>query len=186
MTDRPRDVEPGIHHVTVGATGPSEYYKDHIDRLDWLRRFIRVLERFEWKCLIVCQMTTHVHVLVDIRDRSLSNGMHRLNCGYGKEFNARHDRRGALIRRRFWSKRMRSETQLVAAYRYIALNPVRAEICERAEEWYWSSFATSCGLATTFPFVDPTPVMAALNASHADGGQALLGLAGEVERSHVR
>src|SRR5438270_346117 len=34
MSDSLRDTAPGVHHITVGATGPIEYYKDHIDRLD--------------------------------------------------------------------------------------------------------------------------------------------------------
>jgi len=186
VVHRVRDYAPGVHHVTVGATGPIDYYRDHVDRLDWLRRFIRISDGHGWKCLIVCQMTTHVHVLVDVPDRSLPNGMQRLNTGYGKEFNGRHDRKGGLVRRRYWSKRMRSEQQLVAAYRYIALNPVRAGICERAEEWYWSSFATSCELATTFPFVDARRVVAALNVPPGDGPRALRKLTGDVERSHVR
>ena len=38
-------------------------------------------------------------------------------------------------------------------------------MCERAEEWYWSSFATSCGIATTFPFVDATSALAALDTA---------------------
>jgi putative transposase len=89
--------------------------------------------------------------------------MQRLNGRYGTEFNARHERRGALIRRRYWSKRITTEEQLLATYRYAALNPVRAGICDRPEEWFWSSFATSCGIATTFPFVDATPVLSALD-----------------------
>jgi REP element-mobilizing transposase RayT len=180
MAQPPRDTDPGIHHVVVGATGPSEYYKDHIDRLDWLRRFIRLLDRHDWKCLLVCQMTTHVHAMVDVPDRSLSEGMQRLNGGYGKEFNARHERRGALIRRRFWSKRITSEAQLLATFRYAALNPIRAGICERPEEYFWSSYATSCGLATTFPFVDATPVTALLDPTGTDTAAALRWLVRDV------
>jgi REP-associated tyrosine transposase len=30
--------------------------------------------------------------------------------------------------------------------RYVVLNPVRAELCETAEEWPWSSFAATAGL----------------------------------------
>jgi len=179
MAQKPRDSEPGMHHVTVGSTGPIEYYRDHIDRLDWLRRFILVLDRHGWKCLLVCQMTTHVHAIVDVPDRSLSEGMQRLNGRYGTEFNARHERFGALIRRRFWSKRITSEEQLLATYRYAALNPVRAGICERPEEWFWSSFATSCGLASTFPFVDATPVLAALDRTPNVSARILLGLFGD-------
>jgi REP-associated tyrosine transposase len=180
MAQRPRDDEPGIHHVVVKATGPGEYFADHIDRLDWLRRFIRVLDRYAWSCLLVCQMTTHVHAIVDVPDRSLSQGMHRLNCGYGSEFNGRHGRSGNLVGARFWSKRATTNEQLLATFRYAALNPVRAGICERAEEWFWSSFATSCGLATTFPFVDATHVLSALEASPKDAAAALLGLVGDV------
>jgi putative transposase len=180
MPQGPRDSAPGIHHVIVGSTGPIEYYRDHIDRLDWLRRFVRILARYEWKCLIFCQLTTHVHALVEIPDRSLSEGMQRLNGGYGKEFNDRHDRRGALIRRRFWSSRVESDEQLLAAFRYAALNPVRAGMCHRAEEWYWSSFATSCGISTSFPFVDASLVLEVLRASPDELSKALLQLATDV------
>ena len=180
MAQRPRDNAPGIHHVIVKATGPSDYYVDHIDRLDWLRRFVRVLDRYGWTCILVCQMTTHVHAILDVPDWSLSEGMHRLNCGYGREFNARHDRLGNLVGARFWSVRSKTNAQLLAMFRYAALNPVRAGICERAEEWFWSSFATSCGLATTFPFADATHICSLLHVSPAAAAKALLGLVGDV------
>jgi putative transposase len=176
MAQRPRDNEPGIHHVIVQATGNGDYYIDHIDRLDWLRRFILVLGRYGWRCLILCQMTTHVHTLVDVPDRSLSEGMQRLNCGYGKEFNARHERRGNLVGARFWSERTETSEQLLARFRYVALNPVRAGICERPEEYFWSSFATSCGVANTFPFVDAGYVAGLLDPMGRDTAGALLGL----------
>ncbi len=180
MGQRPRDNAPGIHHVVVKSTGPIDYFVDHIDRLDWLRRFVRVLDRYTWSCLLICQMTTHLHAIVDVPDWSLSEGMQRLNVGYGTEFNARHERSGNLVGARFWSKRSTTNEQLLAAFRYAALNPVRAGMCERAEEWFWSSFATSCGLATTFPFVDATRVCAALYTSPDDAARALLGLVGDV------
>ncbi len=180
MSNRPRDNAPGIHHVIVKTAGPIDYFVDHIDRLDWLRRFIRVLDRYAWGCLLMCQMNTHVHTIVDVPDWSLSDGMQRLNCGYGKEYNARHDRSGNLVGARFWSERKTTNEALIAAFRYVALNPVRAGICERAEEWFWSSFATSCGLATTFPFADVAHVLAALDASPEDSPAALLGLVGDV------
>lgn len=180
MGQRPRDNEPGIHHVVVRATGPSEYYVDHIDRLDWLRRFVRILERYSWTCLLVCQMTTHVHAILDVPNRSLSVGMQRLNGGYGREFNGRHGRSGNLVGARFWSKRSTTNEQLLAAFRYAALNPVRADMCERPEEWFWSSFATSCGLATTFPYVDATHVLSLLHATPSEARQALLALVRDV------
>jgi putative transposase len=180
-----RDDEPGIHHVVVGATDHNDYYIDGIDRLDWLRRFVRVLDRYGWTCLLFCQMTTHVHVMIETFDRSLSNGMKRLNEGYGREFNGRHDRHGALIRRRFWSRRIEEDAYLLGAFRYAAINPVREGLCIRAEDWHWSSFATSCGLASSFPFVDATPVLSLLGSPPLTPAQVLLPLVADGQNRHI-
>jgi putative transposase len=176
MPRRPRDAAPGIHHVVVGATGPSPYFRDDADRLTWVRFLVKMLERYDWTCIIVCQLTTHLHVIVELPDESLPFGMHMLNTAYGKGFNDRHGRFGNLVRARYWSKRITDDAQLLAAFRYVARNPSRAGMCERPEDWHWSSFATSCGLAQTFPFVDASLVLSVLEASPAAPGQALIGL----------
>lgn len=177
MPRPPRDAAPGYHHLVVGATGPGPYYLDAEDRLTWLRTFVRTLERFEWTCVIFCELTTHVHALVEIPDESLPIGMHRLNSAYGKYFNDVHGRKGALLRARYWSTRMKTNGQLLAAFAYIALNPVRAYLCERPEQWPWSSFATSCSLTQAFPFVDASVVCSLLGVKDAPA-EALLGLVG--------
>jgi putative transposase len=154
-----RDASPGLHHVTVGATGFDLYFANETDRMLWIRRLILVLGRYGWTCVSMCQMTTHLHLIINVPDESLPLGMHALNFAYSREFNAEHARRGYLVRSRYWSKRIRSDEQLLATYRYVARNPVRAGMCKRAEDWRWSSVATSCGLANNFPFVDATCVL---------------------------
>jgi putative transposase len=176
MPRRQRITAPGFHHVIVGATGPSPYFLDEIDRVAWVRFLVKTLDRYDWTCVILCQMTTHVHMLFEVPDESLPFGMHMLNTAYGKGFNARHDRQGNLLRARYWSTRIKDEAQLLAAFRYIARNPSHAGVCERPEDWFWSSFPTSCGLADTFPFVDASQVLALLDSPPATPGQALLGL----------
>jgi putative transposase len=179
MGQTPRDTAPGIHHVVVGATGQEDYYLDDPDRFTWTRRFMRTLDRFGWTCISVCQLTTHVHTMVDIPDESISRGMHYLNSFYGKYFNEKNGRRGNLVRSRYWSKRVVDDEQLVAAFRYVARNPVRAGLCTRPEDWLWSGFATSCGLAQTFPFVDASQILAALGANEANAAQLLRALVRE-------
>ena len=183
MPRRPRETAAGVHHVVVGATGGAAYFCDDADRLTWVRLLVKMLKHYDWTCVILCQLTTHLHALFEIPDESLPLGMHMLNMAYGKGFNDRHDRFGNLVRSRYWSKRMTDERHLLAAYRYVARNPTRARMCERAEDWHWSSFATSCGLARTFPFVDASLVLGALHAEPAAPGEALIGL---VRNPHVR
>lgn len=148
--------------MTVGAVAESPYFRDEIDRLTWLRRLTVVLERWRWVCLSFCQLTTHVHLVVETTDESLPSGMHELNSRFAQEVNERHDRRGVLQRARYWSARKDTPETLLEAYRYVALNPVEAGLVPHPVEWMWSSFATSCGINDAFPFVDAGRVIGEL------------------------
>jgi REP element-mobilizing transposase RayT len=160
MPAKPRDSAPGIHHVWVNATSHWPYFIDDVDRLTWIRQLIRVCGRCGWRVVAFCQMTTHVHLLLDVQDNSLPLGMEYLNREYGKDFNGRHSRHGYLIRKRYGSRRVEGAHDLVGAYAYVVLNPVEAGVCTRAEDWRWSSYATTVGLTHDFPFVDATLVLA--------------------------
>lgn len=157
---RPRDSAPGIHHVWVNATSHWPYFVDDVDRLAWIRLLVRVRERHGWRVLAFCQMTTHVHALLEVPDNSLPAGMEYLNREYGKDFNARHGRHGHLVRKRYGSRRVEGARDLLGAYAYVVLNPVDAGACDRPEDWRWSSYATTAGLTEDFPFVDAALVLA--------------------------
>lgn len=173
MPRPPRDDASGFHHIGVNASGPAPYFRDDVDHMDWTRRLVHLLERYGWRCVGFCQMTTHWHALVEVPDSSLSAGMHWLNSEYSKAFNGRHGRVGYLVRDRFWSRRKQDDSALLTAYRYVVDNPVRAGIVDRAEDWPWSSFATTLGISTAFPFVDATPVLGALGRDQAAARRAL-------------
>jgi putative transposase len=84
-------------------------------------------------------MPNHVHLVLAPSDPAglaltLSRA-HRLYAGY---FNARARQTGHLFQGRFGSLAM-DEDHLIAAVRYVALNPVRARLVARASEWPHSS-----------------------------------------------
>jgi putative transposase len=161
----PRDSAPGLHHVWVNATGNWSYFIDDIDRQWWLGFLGRVADDRGWTIPAFCQMTTHVHVIVEVPDRSLPPGMQYLNREYSKRFNARHDRSGQFVRRRFGSRRIDNARDLLGTYAYVVLNPVKEGMCRRAEDWRWSSYAATIGLTEDFPFVDARIVIAELGGS---------------------
>jgi putative transposase len=92
-----------------------------------------------------CLMPNHVHIIAVPEDvdglRRTFRFVHRHYTGY---INARLRTTGHLWQRRFSSTAV-DEEHLHHAFRYIALNPVRARLVERAEDWRWSS--TSAHLA---------------------------------------
>jgi len=153
--------------VWVNATGNWPYFVDDLDRMTWIRRLARVLDRNDWGCLAFCQMTTHVHLLLDVADDSLPLGMEYLNREYSKDFNDRHGRFGRFIRKRYGSRRIEDGRDLLGAYAYVVLNPVRDGMCGRAEDWVWSSYATTIGARDSFSFVDARVVLGELGGSIA-------------------
>jgi putative transposase len=173
MPRAPRDSNPGFHHIGVNAAGPAPYFRDEIDHIDWIRRLVRLLDKYSWRCLAFCQMTTHWHALVETPDSSLSSGMHWLNSEYSKAFNDRHGRVGYLVRDRFWSRPKRDDEALKVAYRYVADNPVRAGIVNQPEDWPWSSYATTIGLNEAFPFVDASLILRFFGEDEAGARRAL-------------
>ena len=85
-------------------------------------------------------MTNHFHLVIETEHESLSAGMHQRNGGYAKKFNDRYRLDGHLFEGRFRSAAIESDDHLEETLRYVALNPVRAGLCEHPSDWPWSSF----------------------------------------------
>jgi putative transposase len=160
MPRRPRDTSPGLHHVWVNATGNWPYFLDEVDRVNWVRRLVAMLDRMVWTCVGFCEMSTHVHLLLNVPDESLAIGMRDLNREYSCDFNLRHSRHGGFVRKRFGSRLITNAEDLLGVYAYVVLNPVAEGLCLRPEEWRWSSYRTTLGISADFRFVDASRVVA--------------------------
>ncbi len=91
-----------------------------------------------------CLMPNHVHLIVVPRD---ADGLRRTFADAHRRYtgliNARHRWTGHLWQGRFGAVAM-DEAHLSAAVRYVALNPVRAGLVKRAQDWPWSSTRAHC------------------------------------------
>jgi REP element-mobilizing transposase RayT len=148
------DVPAGIYHVTVRSAGPIAMFVDTTDRMDFCGRLSRTKHMYEWRCIAFCLMTTHYHLLVEVGTNALQPAMHRLNGQYAQEFNRAHARSGHLRGDRYSADPVATESHLLAAFRYIVRNPVRAGICRRPGDWPWSSYRGTAGFDPYFAFVD--------------------------------
>jgi putative transposase len=88
-------------------------------------------------------MPTHVHLIVSLADAdglraTFAEAHRRDQCRFHWTVLARDVGAGHLFQGRFGAVVM-DEPHLLAAVRYIALNPVAARLVQRAEEWPWSS-----------------------------------------------
>lgn len=99
-----------------------------------------VCERFNWVVHAFCQMGNHYHLLVETVDGNLSAGMRQLNGLYTLKFNRRHGMVGHLFQGRYKAILVQKEAHLLELSRYVVLNPVRAKMVSRPEDWNWSSY----------------------------------------------
>jgi len=135
----------GLYHVTSRGDRREDIYRDDEDRCEWLGIFGAVCERYNWRSHAYCQMTNHYHVVVETPDANLSQGMRQLNGVYTQRFNRRHGLVGHLFQGRFKGILVERDAYLLELARYVVLNPVRAGMVSRAEEWRWSSYGAMMG-----------------------------------------
>ena len=108
-------------------------------------------------------MGTHYHLMLEVPEKALPVGMQSLNFRHAIDFNQRHGMRGHVQFARYGAVRINSDSHLLTAYKYVARNPVEAQLCGNCEDWPWSSYAAAIGLAEPNSFVDPMRVLASFD-----------------------
>ncbi|MFQ5846886.1 MAG: transposase [Candidatus Methylomirabilales bacterium] len=160
-----------LYHVTARGNARQPIYEDEADR----RRFLELLGREtgqqHWRCYAYCLMDNHYHVLLETPEPNLSRGMRRLNGAYTQAFNRRHARVGHVLQGRFKSILVEKESYLLELCRYIVLNPVRAGLVQKAEDWPWSSYRATAGYEPAADWLDVAGVLTLFHR-HRPGAQS--------------
>ena len=125
------------------------------DRLDFLRRLDALVPELGFRCFGWVLMPNHVHLAVQSGPIRLSRLMARLNTGYARTFNLRHERQGFLFQNRFRSRIISSEADLLGVIAYICRNPLEASMLRSILElsrWPWSALSALTGARRARPF----------------------------------
>jgi hypothetical protein len=85
-------------------------------------------------------MDNHYHLLIETPEANLVAGMRRLNGVYTQGFNRRHDTVGHVFQGRYKAILADKQSYLLELCRYVVLNPVRARMCKRVQDYPWSSY----------------------------------------------
>ncbi len=122
-------------------------FQDDRDR----RRFLRILIEEKVRCgvdiLGGCQMGNHFHLGVVSPHGNLSEFMCLLEGRFARYSNWRHGNVGHLFQSRFRHVEIEHDVHLLIALCYIFLNPVSAHLVTRIEDYRWSTYAATVGLA---------------------------------------
>lgn len=132
--------EPGSwHHVINRGIGKRPMFECRDDHRYFLAALARQVRAGRIEIHAYCLMTTHFHLLVRSPIGRLAEAMRRSQNLHSRRFNRRRRRDGALIRGRFFSRRVDSDEYRCAVVRYIDANPVHAGIVRSADEHEFGS-----------------------------------------------
>ena len=169
-----RIVVPGCpHHVTARGNRREPIFFEDGDQdiyCDILSEQMRKASVAVWS---YCLMPNHVHlILCPENEDGLGLALGAAHRRWANFVNARGRWRGHLFDGRFASVAM-DEAHLMAAVRYVAMNPVRARLVAKAADWRWSSVGAHLagvddGLVTVAPVLDRVDSFAALVEGEAE------------------
>lgn len=143
-----RIVYPGaVYHITNRGNDKKDIFKDDQDRETFLKILALVNKRYHWLCHAYCLMDNHYHLMIETPDGNLSLGMRQLNGVYTQARNKRRNKTGHLFQGRYKAILIQKDSHLLEVCRYVVLNPVRAKMVEKPEDWKWSSYLATTGKA---------------------------------------
>jgi len=137
---------PGaIYHITCRGNNKQDIFRDEKDRLTYLYILRDVKNNHHFLLHAYCLMTNHVHLHMETTATEIGQTMKLVNMQYAVYFNKKYQLTGHLFQDRFRSELVNKDSHNLEINRYIHLNPVRAKIVDKPENYPWSSYRAYLG-----------------------------------------
>ncbi len=134
------EYEGALYHVTARGNEKRKIYFTPTDNEKFLQYLTEAKKKYG--ILIHCYvlMTNHYHLIIETPEANLSKAMHYINGSYTSYINIKRKRSGHLFQGRYKAILVAKDSYLVELSRYIHLNPVRAVMINKAEDYIYSSY----------------------------------------------
>ena len=136
------------HHIVQRGHNRNAVFVEDRDYHYYLDNLAEWKEELELKVYSYCLMTNHIHLIVEANERLGDIGllMKHLAGRQTRFVNNLEKRTGSLWDSRYKISAIETEAYLLQCCRYVELNPVKAYMVKRPEDYPWSSYATKRGL----------------------------------------
>ena len=146
------------YHIINRGNGRAQVFHADGDYQAFITLLREASRRIPMRLLAYCLMPNHFHLaLWPHHDEDLSRWMHWLLTAHVRRYHRWHDSSGHVWQGRFKAFPIEQDEHLLTVLRYIELNPVRAHLVARAEDWRWSS-ARAWRESVRDPLVEAGPV----------------------------
>lgn len=136
----PRIHVPGaLYHVISRGNQGQAIFKTDYDRRTYLRLLEDTWRGHAFRLYAFVLMGNHVHLVLEVGKSPLAKIMQTLQYRYTRYFNKTYQTRGHLFQGRYKAILCDKDAYLLELVRYVHLNPVRAKLVKRPEQYPWSS-----------------------------------------------
>lgn len=132
---------PGAtYHVTSRGIRRSVICTDKKDFNIFMMVLKSTMEKMPFQLHCFCMMTNHLHLLLTTEETNIGRIMCRILGNYARNFNERYGYKGHLFEERYASGLIKTNEHLLEVSRYIHMNPVKAGIVDKPEDYPYSSY----------------------------------------------
>jgi len=146
--------EGALYHVINRGNEKNNIFRDERDYRVFLKLLRETVIEHKWICYGYCLMGNHYHILIETPRANISKGMKKINAQFTQYFNFRYKRTGHLFQGRFKSNLVEKNSYLLELFRYIVMNPIRAGLCKKPNEYQWSSYGAMTSKDSRHDFVE--------------------------------
>ena len=127
-------------HIMVQGINKEYIFNNAKDKEKYLKLIYENNENI--RIMAYCIMDNHAHILIFADDiAKMELWMKKVNISYARYYNKKNDRVGYVFRNRYKSQIIKTKKHLYLAIKYIHINPVKALICKKEEDYEFSSYA---------------------------------------------
>ena len=137
---------PGaLYHVTSRGNRKQGIFLNEKDLKTFLAYLFDYKGRYPFRLYAYALMKNHLHLLVEVQEIPLSKIMQSLLFRYTSFFNKRYGEVGHLFQGRYKAIVCDKDAYLLELVRYIHLNPVRAKMVKKPEDYAWTGHLSYLG-----------------------------------------
>lgn len=133
---------PGAaYHITSRGIRKSVIFAEQEDYKVFMLILQYTQEKMQFHLHSYCLMSNHFHLLLTTSDVEIGQIMKLILSNYARYFNRKYGYKGHLFEDRYVSGLIKTTGQLLKVSRYIHMNPVKARIVNRPEDYRYSSYS---------------------------------------------
>ncbi|HWC77181.1 MAG TPA: transposase, partial [Blastocatellia bacterium] len=152
------EIAGGLYHIITRGNNRRSIFRSNDDYLKFLAFLQSQKAKRPFYLYAYCLMPNHVHLLVEMLDDPISRVMHGMLTGYSQYYNRKYKKVGHLFQGRYKAILCQTDRYLGELVRYIHLNPVRAKMVARPEDFGYSGHRAYLGLDRS-GLLDTEPVL---------------------------